>query len=393
VRRYRPTVVEVDLEAIRHNVRALKPAGAELMAVVKGSGYGHGDVAVARAAMEAGATWLGVALVEEGIALRDAGITAPVLVLSEFPPGSERDAVSAGLTPTVYSEEGIDAVAAAARGRDRRIAVHIKADTGMHRVGAWPPSAIVQLAAQAVDSGLVVEGVWTHFARAEDDPPATREQLERLADVVRRLPARPRYLHAANSAATILHPRSHLDLVRPGIACYGLEPAPGVGASLGLRPALAWRSRVAMVRRLPAGEALSYGHSYRLERDATIATVPVGYEDGYARSLSSRADVLIAGRRRRVAGSVTMDQILVDCGDDPVQRGDEVVLLGRDGDEDIPAPELARLMGTISYELVTAIGERVPRVYLNQTTTSGERARAGAVSAFEGGRPGAPPVT
>jgi alanine racemase len=388
VKRYRPTAVEVDLDAVRHNVRALKPAGAELMAVVKGSGYGHGDIAVARAAIEAGATWLGVALVEEGIGLRDAGIAAPVLVLSELPPGSEVDALAAGLIPTVYSDEGIDAVAGAARRLDPPVAVHIKVDTGMHRVGAYPPSSVVGLVGRAARAGLVVEGLWTHFARAEDDATTTREQLERFADAVGRLPARPRYLHAANSAATILYQDSHLDLVRPGIACYGLEPAPGVGSSLGLRPALAWRSRVAMVRRLPAGEALSYGHRYRLQREATIATVPVGYEDGFARSLSSRADVLIAGRRHRVAGNVTMDQILVDCGDDPVFRGDEVVLIGQSGEDEISADELATLMGTNSYEVVTSIGERVPRVYVNERPAGDGASAAAAVAT--GGREGRP---
>jgi alanine racemase len=365
VTRYRPTVVEVDLEAIRHNVRALKPATAELMAVVKGNAYGHGDVGVARAALGAGASWLGVALVEEGVRLREAGIDAPILVLSPFPRGSELDALRAGLTPTVDTVEGVEAIAAASSTLGARAAVHVKVDTGMHRAGAYPPESASALVRRASAAGLAVEGLWTHFARAEDDEATTREQLARLHGAAG-LIDRPRYLHAANSAATILYPEAHLDLVRTGIACYGLEPAPGIGESLALRPALSWRSAVAAVRRLPAGEAVSYGHRYRLSTAASIATVPVGYEDGYARSLSSRAEVLIRGRRRRVAGNVTMDHLMIDCGDDEIAPGDEVVLLGRQGREAITADELAGLMGTISYEVVTMIGARVPVEHVNQ---------------------------
>ena len=386
MRHYRPTVVEVDLDAVRHNVRALKPASAELMAVVKGRGYGHGDVPVARAALEAGATWLGVALVEEGAHLRDAGVSAPILVLSELPRGSELDALELGLTPTVYTDEGVAAVAAAARRTGRRVAVHVKIDTGMHRVGVYPPSSVRPLSERILGGGLALDGAWTHFARAEDDEATTLEQLERLLEAVRSLDSRPRYVHAANSAATIQYPATHLDLVRPGVACYGLEPAPGIGASLPLRPALSWRSRVSLVRRLPAGEALSYGHTYRLSRPATIATVPVGYEDGFARSLSSRADVLIRGRRRRVAGVVTMDQIVVDCGDDDVAAGDEVVLIGSQGEAGISAAELADLRGTVCYEVVASLGERVPRVYDNEAPLE-EAAASPAAGAPAGGRP------
>lgn len=363
MRRYRPTVVEVDLDAIRHNVRALKPRGARLMAVVKGDAYGHGDVAVARAALEAGASSLAVALVEEGVRLRDAGVETPILVLAEFPRGSERDALAEQLTPTVYTDEGIERLAAAAGALGRRISVHVKVDTGMHRLGLYPARALRGFAERAVDAGLGIEGAWTHFARSEDDEPTTMRQLATFREAIDALDERPPCLHAANSAATIRYPETRLDLVRPGIACYGLEPAPGIGSELGLRPALSWRSSVTLVKRLPAGEAISYGHRYRLARDSTIATVPVGYEDGYARLLSE-AQVLIRGRRRRVAGAVTMDHITVDCGDDDVAIGDEVVLLGRQGDEEIPAEELAARLGTISYEVVTSIGKRVPREHV-----------------------------
>jgi len=244
--------------------------------------------------------------------------------------------------------------------------VHLKVDTGMHRVGVWPPAAAAGFARAVVAAGLELEGLWTHFACSEEDEALTRRQLGELVAVNDELRAgggQTRYLHAANSAATILYPETHLDMVRPGAAIYGIDPGGGLAARAGLRPALTWRSAVTMVKRLRAGEAVSYGHRYRLERDANVATVPVGYEDGYARVLSSRADVLIRGRRHRVAGTVTMDQILVDCGDHDVTPGDEVVLIGQQGGERITAEELAGLIGTIGYEVVTTISERVPREY------------------------------
>jgi alanine racemase len=361
---FRPTWVEVDLEAIRHNARILKPENAELMAVVKANGYGHGDVEVARAAIEAGATWVGLASVEEGLKLRGAGIEAPILVLAECPPGSEAIALAHRLTPTLYSEDGLERLSGAARGP---VPVHVKLDTGMHRVGVWPPEEAPAFALRVREAGLEVEGLFTHFARSEEDEATTKEQLDRFleaADAVRSAGVSPRLLHAANSGATILHPQSHLDLVRPGIALYGIEPGPGVGTHLGLRPAPTWRSRVSAVKRLPAGESVSYGHRYRLERDAWVATVPVGYADGYPRQLTNLGEVLIGGRRCRVAGTVTMDQLIVDRGDEEVQVGEEVVLIGSQGDETIEADALGRLFGTIGYEIVSRIGERVPRRYV-----------------------------
>ncbi|MEX0753847.1 MAG: alanine racemase [Actinomycetota bacterium] len=365
-RRYRPTEAVIDLDAIRANVRTLTPPGGALLAVVKADGYGHGDVEVARAALEAGASRLGVALVEEGIRLREAGIDAPVLVLSELPRGSEVDALAHTLTPTVCTPDGLAAVAVAAdaAGRDRgAVPVHIKVDTGMHRIGLWPPDLLGAFAGDVAGTGLTLEGVWTHLARAEDDEATTKEQLHRFDEALAGLPTRPPMLHVANSAATIAYPAAHYDLVRPGISIYGIEPAPGIGEGLGLRPALSWRSAVVMTKRLSAGESISYGHSYTLDREATIAIVPAGYADGYPRRLSSIAEVLIGGRRHRVAGTVTMDQLMVDCGDHEVRQGDEVVLLGRSGDEEITAAELAQRSGTIAYEILTSVGARVPRVY------------------------------
>lgn len=361
---FRSTVAEVDLGAIEHNVRALKPSSAELMAVVKADGYGHGAIEVARAATDAGASWLGVALVEEGVGLRLAGLDAPILVLSELPPGSEAVALAHGLVPTVFSAGALGRLASAARGP---IGVHVKVDTGMHRIGVWPPDRTASFCDRVAKAGLFVEGVWTHFAKSETDDVATKDQLERFleaVEAVRDAGHEPTWVHASNSGGVLRHPEADLDLVRPGIAVYGLPPEPGLGADRDLRPALAWRSVVTSARRLPAGERLSYGHRYELERDAWVATVPVGYADGYPRSLSNRADVLIGGRRCRVAGSVTMDQLIVVCGEREAVEGEEVVLIGRQGPEAITAWELAGHLDTVAYEIVARIGARVPRRYV-----------------------------
>jgi alanine racemase len=366
VTRYRPTVAEIDLGAIAHNVRLLRPPGAELMAVVKADGYGHGDAEVARAALGAGASRLGVSLVEEGLGLRDRGIDAPILVLTEFPPGSEKEALERGLTPTVYTDEGVAGVAEAARALGRPAGVHLKLDTGMHRLGLWPPDDAPAFARRVLDAGLELEGLWTHFADSELDDTGTLEQLARFrvaADALVAVGITPGVLHAANSGATIRFPQTHLDLVRPGAAVYGLDPGGGLAEPFGLRPALSWRSAVTMVKRLPTGSRLSYGGRYALEREATIATVPVGYDDGFPRQLGGNSEVLIGGRRHRVVGTVTMDQILVDCGDDSVSWGDEVVLIGTQGDERITIEEVAERAGTIARQIATGIGGRVPREY------------------------------
>jgi alanine racemase len=214
---------------------------------------------------------------------------------------------------------------------------------------------------------LVVEGLWTHLAKSEDDEVTTKVQLDRFASIVddaRHDGIAPRYLHAANSGAVIRHPEATFDLVRPGIALYGIPPAPGVGDELGLRPALTWRTEVAFARRLAAGARISYGHRYELEQDAWVATVPVGYADGYPRTASSRGEILIRGRRCRVAGTVTMDQTMVDCGELEVAAGDEAILVGRQGSASVSVWDLGEAAGTIGYEIVTRIGDRVPRGYV-----------------------------
>lgn len=373
--RFRPTVAVVDLDAVRHNVRVMMPPEAELMAVVKANGYGHGAVPVSRAAVEAGAHWLGVALVEEGVQLREAGITAPVLVLTEFPPGAEKDALAAGLTPTLYTEDGAERVARAAEDLGRTPKVHLKVDTGMHRVGL-PPERLDEMLRLVMDLGMELEGLATHLAVAEaPDDPATVRQLEWFERMVADLDARgirPRYLHAANSAGTLLMPHARFNMVRVGTAIYGVAPEPSLRGAADLRPAMSLRSRVTMAKRVAAGERISYGLRYRLARDATIATVPVGYADGYFRGLSLRGRVLIRGRRYPVAGMVTMDQLMVDCGDDRVEPGDEVVLFGRQGNAEILVEEVATWAGGIGYEIVCAVSERVPREYVGETVEAPE---------------------
>jgi alanine racemase len=239
----------------------------------------------------------------------------------------------------------------------------------MHRVGLWPPEGAPAFARRILEAGLELEGLWTHFADSERDEAGTLEQLARFratAEALAEARIATGVLHAANSGATIRFPQTHLEMVRPGAAVYGVDPGDGLAEPFGVRPALSWRTAVTMVKRLPAGERVSYGGRYALERDATIATVPVGYDDGYPRQLEGKADVLIGGRRHPVAGTITMDQILVDCGDASVAPGDEVVLIGAQGADYIPVEELAERAGTIARQITTGIGRRVPREYVSE---------------------------
>ena len=370
---YRPVWAEIDLDAVRANVRTLAGVAspAALMAVVKADGYGHGAVPVARAALDAGAQWLGVALVEEGAELRAAGIDAPVLVLSEPPPPAAPAVVALGLTPVAYTRPGIDALAKAVAdsGADP-LPVHLKVDTGMHRVGCSVADACGLAESITTRDELRLEGVLTHLAVADEpDNPYTPHQLDRfdtLLDDLRRAGVAFDLVHAANSAALLAcADRARFDLVRCGIAVYGVPPAPGLAGRVPLRPAMAVKARVSHVKRLPAGARLSYGLRYTMPRDGTVATVPVGYADGVPRAMSATGgEVLVRGRRHPMAGAVTMDQLMVDVGDAAVEVGDEVVLLGRDGDAEITADEWADRLGTIGYEIVCGIGRRVPRTYV-----------------------------
>jgi alanine racemase len=367
----RPTWLEIDLGAIAANVRTLRglAPGALFMAVVKADGYGHGMVPVARATLRGGADWLAVALVEEGRGLRDAGIGQPTLLLTEPPAAAIPALLDAGLTPTVYSPGFIRALDAAARGSGvAPLDVHLKLDTGMRRVGApehdW--ADVADLLAGL--DGLRVAGLWSHFACADEPghPSVDRQSTLFRAgiDLVRSRGLSPDVVHLCNSAGTLTRPEDHYDMVRCGIALYGLDPGGGVGAAAPLRPAMRWLSHVSLVKRLEAGEAVSYGHTWCAPRDTTVATVPAGYADGVTRLLGGRGSVVVGGVRRPMVGRVTMDQFLVDIGDDPVAVDDEVVLIGRQGDAEVTADDWASWLDTINYEVVSTVGRRVPRAYV-----------------------------
>ena len=363
---------EVHTGLIQHNVAivAEQVAPAKVWAVVKANAYGHGAVPVAQAALQAGAQGLCVAIVDEGVALRRAGATCPILLLSEQPPEMAELVVGYNLTPTVTTTRGAAVLATAAAMADRTVAVHIKIDTGMHRMGVSPNEA-VQLAkfVQSYDS-LSIEGVYTHFAVADDPShPANTEQMSRFTDSLRALEdagVNPPLVHAANSAAALANPDSRFSMVRLGIAMYGLRPGPGVAdLCTGLIPAMSWKARVSAVRWVDAGEAVSYGLRTPLGKTSLIATVPLGYADGVPRRLGSTdICVLVNGVPRRIAGTVTMDQFMIDCEQDSsVTIGDEVVLIGRQGDARVSADDWADALGTIGYEIVCGIGPRVFRRY------------------------------
>ncbi|MBW3605896.1 MAG: alanine racemase [Actinobacteria bacterium] len=366
----RPTWAEIDLGAITDNIRVLRAVAGDsrFMAVVKADGYGHGLLPVAHAALAGGADWLGVALIEEARILRSDGVTAPILLLTEPPVAAIPALLDAEATPTVYSPSFITALDTAARQRDARpVDVHCKLDTGMRRVGVpepdWP--AVMQLLAGC--DGLRVAGLWSHFACA-DEPghPSIEHQSRTFAQGVaaaRDCGLAPDLLHLCNSAGTLTRPQDHYDLVRCGIAVYGLDPGNGVIGDVPVRPAMRWVSQVSLVKRLTAGEAVSYGHAWRAPRDTTIGTVPAGYADGVTRILGGRGDVVVGGGRRPMVGRVCMDQLVFDAGDDEIAIGDEVVLLGAQGDAAVTADDWAAWLDTITYEIVCTVGPRVPRVY------------------------------
>lgn len=368
--RMRPDWAEIDLNAIRANVAELKRVSQARLftAVVKANGYGHGAVEVAKAAQEAGADWLAVAAVEEGVELRRAGLTAPILVLGYVAPGQADTVLMYDLRVAIFDLELAKALNQWAKPMMRKAKVHIKVDTGMGRVGLMP-GRLAEFARSISDlPNLEVEGVFTHFAAA-DEPgnDYTAQQLERFESALAELEAagvKPAIRHAANSAGIMLHPSAHYDLVRGGIALYGLPPDPAVDWPVKLTPALSWKARVGMVKWLEPGSSISYGCTYTTTGREQIASLPVGYADGYSRQLSNKGYVLIQGRRCPIVGRVCMDQMLVRVSDDIVaQVGDEVVLIGRQGMDEITAGEMARWIGTINYEVVCAISPRVHRIY------------------------------
>ena len=364
----RPTAAEIDLVALSHNYREVVrlARGRHVLAVVKAQAYGHGAVPVARRLVEDGAHMLGVATVEEGCELRASGIAAPILVMGPLFPEQAGTIVSHGLTPVLYSPALARALSQAAVQGSKTVAVHVKIDTGMGRIGLPPEEAVRFVGGLASFPGIVPEGLMTHFADADLREKAfaklQMDRFEAVIDSLREKGIDVPLRHAANSAAVLEYDRALLTMVRPGLMLYGYDPLERRG-SADLRPVLSWRTRIAYVKRVAAGTPVSYGRTFVTSRQSLIATIPVGYADGFGRSLSNRGEALVGGRRVPVAGRVCMDMTMLDVTDVPgVEEGDEVVLIGAQGGERITADDLAAQSGTIAYEVLCAIGGRVPRV-------------------------------
>jgi alanine racemase len=366
----RPTQVAVDLAAVRHNVAAIRARapGQALCGVVKANAYGHGLVTVGRALARAGVDWLGVALVEEGVLLREAGVTTPILVLGAALAGGYDEIVAHRLTPAIFRADQLEGLARAAR--DGRAGFHLKIDTGMARLGIAPSEIEAFVDAAARYPSLSIEGVLTHLANADlEDTETNARQVARFEDALVRLRRRgitPRLVHVANSAGVLTCKEAHTGLVRPGLMLYGLTPLGPRGAPE-LVPAMRWTTRPVQVKTVPKGTHVSYGGRFTATRDTRLATLPVGYADGYPRALGNVAQVLIRGHRAPVVGSVCMDLCMIDVTDVAgVTPDDEVVLMGAQDGAAVTAYELAGWAGTIPYEIVCGVERRVPRVYANE---------------------------
>ena len=366
----RPTWCSIDVKAIEENVRTLAAlvAPTPVCAVVKADGYGHGVVPTATAAAAGGATWFAVALVEEGVELREAGFTQPILILSEPPPVAMETVVKHGLITTVYSQEGLEAIASAAAWAGERVEIHLDVDTGMTRVGVQLDEIADFVESVAQYPNLSLTAAWTHCPVADEpDNPFTASQLERFGDALRDQ-APDLAVHVANSAAAITGQAASSGdpmMVRYGISIHGIDPDDALAGMVPLQPALTLRSEVSFVKTVTPGTAVGYGHRWTADRETTIATVPIGYADGIRRDLGLRGGtVLIGGEHHPIVGVVTMDQLMVDVGpSSSVAVGDEVILIGTQGDAQILAADVARVLDTISYEVVCAISPRVPRKY------------------------------
>lgn len=371
--RYRPTWAEINLVNISHNIKAFRahiPEPTRLMAVVKAEGYGHGAVEVGRAALAAGADWLSVALVEEGIRLRQAGLAAPILILGYLPPDAMNAVFQYHLTPGIVDLSTAAMLEDEARRQRRKIGVHVKLDTGMGRLGPRDAAGLDLVRRVTSSTHLELEGVYTHFAAAdEEDKGFTLAQLDKFKSLVETIKKdKPRVIaHCANSAASIEVPDSYMDMVRIGISLYGLYPSAQVKRLVDLRPAMSLHTNVAYVKDVPEGTPISYGRTHVTSRPSRIATLPVGYADGYMRLLSGKAHVLIRGERVPLLGRVCMDYMMADITDLPgVEAGEPVVLFGNQGGQQISVDELAEIAGTINYEVVCAVSGRVPRYYQHQ---------------------------
>jgi len=368
----RPTWAEIDLAAFRHNFREIERKlrkGVSILSVVKADGYGHGMEEIARASLSCGAKILGVANIEEGIFLRKRGIRAPILVLgSVYPLSNFTYILRYDLSPTICSLVASEELSKIARRAKKKVRVHIKVDTGMGRIGISAENAVDLVQRVLQLPGIIVEGIYTHLAAADSDYEFTVEQIRKFQSVVDELERdniRIKYKHAANSTAVLSYPDAHFNLARPGISLYGLAPFAGAEKEIDLKPVLQLKTKIVFIKRVKKGTSISYGRTWRAEKDSVIATLPIGYADGYNRLLSNRAEVLICEKRVPIVGRVCMDMCMVDVTSLPdVKVGEEVVLIGSQGKERITADEIAKIIGTITYEVVCGISKRVPRIYL-----------------------------
>ena len=379
------TWAEIHLDRLPGNFQAIQASlapGSQAMAVVKADGYGHGAAAAAKALRQAGAAWFGVSNLEEAVQLRRAGIDGDILILSFTPPEEAGRLAEFAVTQTVLSRPYAEELDAAAQAAGVRVRVHLKVDTGMSRVGflyhrEGDEAVLDDMAAACRLPHLTAEGIFTHFASAdeEEDGGFTRRQFALFMDAVRRLEKRGvsfALRHCCNSAATLRYPEMHLDMVRPGIILYGLSPAPWMEGMLPLDPVMELKTTVSMIKDLPADTPVSYGRIYTTGEARRVATVPIGYADGYPRVLSNRADMLLAGRRVRVVGRVCMDQCMLDVTGLDVRESMVATVFGRDGEAFLPVEELADHMGTINYEVVCQISKRVPRLFVRDGQVVGQ---------------------
>jgi len=367
--RYRPTWAEVSLAAIEYNykqVRRLVGKSIDIMVVVKANAYGHGTVEVSAVLEKLGVSYLGVATTDEAVRLRDHGIKTPVLILGSVLPEEVRVLIEKDITLTLCSDDLLEAIRKEVS-NGHRAKVHIKIDTGMGRIGIWHEEALNFIKNLAQDKKVYIEGIYTHFSSAGRDDFFTNYQIEAFEKLLTQLEGfdiRIPLAHAANSIATVDFKRSHLNLVRPGLIIYGMYPKHTFPKLIKLRPAMSLKTKIVYIKDTPPGRSISYGRTYVTQKHTKIATLPIGYADGYARNLSNKAEVIVRGRRAHVVGKVTMDQMMIDVGHiKNVKVGDEVVLIGRQGRNEIRLEKLARLAETIAYEFVCGISNRVPRVY------------------------------
>ena len=369
---FRPTYAEIDLIKLQHNINTVRKVispGTKFMAIVKANAYGHGAVEVAKAAERAKADYFGVASLGEALELRSASVKSPILVLSEAPLAYVERLIDADITQTVYTFELAQLLSDTAKQKGKRAKIHVKIDTGMGRVGIWHENAAPLIKKIASLPNLFMEGLFTHFSKADDiSSDFTIDQFNKfltVADAVRSEGVYIPIVHAANSAAMLNFPKTHLDMVRVGICMYGLEPFEKSCFNIELKPVLTFRTKVLYIKEVPAGAPISYGATFYTKSKTYIATLPVGYADGLSRGLSNKGSVIIRDKRFPIVGAVTMDMIMVDVRREKIEVGDDAVIIGRQANEMISASEIARLDDTINYEVLCGIGKRVPRIYLN----------------------------